>query len=193
MKGIDVSHYNIVTDYVKAANGQDFVYIKATEGTNYVDPKMKAHAAGFGPTGVKTGYYHFASLNSASIATDARTEASFFVNTIKGLPVGMPLVLDIEENKANLKPTQVLEWITNFMDEMSKLGHTDNVLYSYTPFLNANLPANHGLKYPLWIAAYTNKKQPALPKGWDKYWLWQYSNKGAVPGIKGDVDLNSSL
>ena len=43
---------------------------------------------------------------------------------------------------------------------------------------------------PLWVANYGVKK-PSLPEGWSNYTVWQYSEGGDVPGIAGQVDLNS--
>lgn len=194
--GIDISHHqgNVRFPALALANDPkvDFVIIKATEGTTYIDPKLKNNAAQAKKEGLSIGYYHFASLNTQNVVADAIAEATFFIKTISTLPTpDLPLVLDIETNKAALTKDQVLLWVKSFFQHLETLGKTDYVLYSYTPFLNSNLPADHGLgNIRLWIAAYTNKPQPVLPKGWAKEWLWQYSAKGKVVGIGGDVDMN---
>jgi GH25 family lysozyme M1 (1,4-beta-N-acetylmuramidase) len=73
-------------------------------------------------------------------------------------------------------------------------GYSNYILYSYTSFLDANLPKYHKLGgVKLWIAAYVNKPKPMLPRGWDKYHIWQYSAKGKIKGILGDCDLNKTL
>ena len=60
------------------------------------------------------------------------------------------------------------------------------MIYSFTPFLNANLPANHGLgTIPLWLAAYVSSPSPILPKGWNTYEIWQYSDQGQFKGKDG--------
>jgi GH25 family lysozyme M1 (1,4-beta-N-acetylmuramidase) len=85
----------------------------------------------------------------------------------------------------------VLEWINTFFNEMKKLGYSNLILYSYTPFLDSNLPPNHGLgNIHLWLAAYVSASQPKLPKGWSSYFIWQKSAKGNVTGINGNVDMN---
>lgn len=195
MKGIDVSHHQGVINWTEVATDAiEFAIIKATEGTTYIDPKLIVNAEGAKKAGLKVSYYHFASLNTENIEADSKAEAGFFSSIIKKLPAAdLPLVLDIESNKANLKPELVRNWIMGFFAELEYLGHLDYVLYSYTPFLNANLPKNHGLGWlRLWIAAYVNKPQPVLPAGWKNYWLWQYSAKGSIAGIKGDVDMNKT-
>jgi lysozyme len=42
--------------------------------------------------------------------------------------------------------------------------------------------------YRLWLSQYGPKA--VLPKGYKEYWLWQYSDKGEVPGINAPVDVN---
>ena len=112
----------------------------------------------------------------------------------KAAPPDLPLILDIETNKVALGKARVEEWIRSFFSELKKGGYENVALYSYTPFLDASLPANHNFgNIKLWIAAYVNANKPKLPKGWNNYWIWQYSCKGSVTGIKGNVDLNKTL
>ena len=196
MTGIDVSHHNgqINWQQVAAGNAISFVFMKATQGQTYADPMLSTNAAGASKAGLRLGYYHFATLNSANVVADAQAEAAFFLSTIKPLPTpGLPLILDIEANNNNLPAASVLTWINTFFSGLVAAGNHDYALYSYTPFLNANLPANHRLgSIPLWIAAYVNKPAPVLPKGWTNYWIWQYANNGTVPGITGPVDMNKT-
>lgn len=189
---IDISRHQTVTDWKAVAAAVEGIFIKATEGQGYVDPKFAKNAQAAQQLGIAKGFYHFASLNNTdNPAGDARAEAADFFNATKPYSVQLPYVLDLETNKSHLTPAQVVEWVEAFFGKLAELGITDVVLYSYTPFLDGNLPANHRLgKYRLWEAAYVNKPKPVLPKGWTTYWLWQYSSKGSIPGIKGNVDLN---
>ena len=43
-------------------------------------------------------------------------------------------------------------------------------------------------EYRLCLAQYGPK--PVLQPSWTKYWLWQYSERGRLPGTDGLVDLN---
>ena len=59
-RGIDISNWNNNVNYLSVkASGADYVYIKATEGKTYTDPKMEKHYAGCKNAGLKTGFYHF--------------------------------------------------------------------------------------------------------------------------------------
>lgn len=175
-----------------APDKPDFVYLKATQGVGYIDPNCKVNATAATKEGLRVGYYHYATLNSSNVEQDAKDEAKAFVKAVATLPdTVLPLALDIEENKAHLGRADVVKWIETFFNELATYGHKDVILYSYTPFLNDNLPVSHNLGgIKLWIAHYTNKPEPTLPYGWSHYHIWQYSAKGKVTGIVGDVDLN---
>lgn len=188
---IDISKYQNKIDWSKVK--VDGVYIKATEGTGYTDPEFKNHVVGASSINIPIGFYHFATLNSKDVIADSASEANAFFKATKGIKVSLPYALDIEKNDIALSPGEVLKYIQNFVLTLHACGLNDIVIYSYTPFLNINLPKNHqlGLTLPLWIAAYT--KDLKLPNGWDKAWMWQYSSEGVVDGISGHVDLNKKL
>ncbi len=193
---LDVSVNNGVIDWAKVSTNPEpieGVYIKANEGYGYNDGKLVYNATQADKNGFPIGYYHFATLNNnADVAGDARQEAQFFVSQVLLLPKArLPHALDIETNKSGLTSQQVLLWINTYFAALTSVGLTDYVIYSYTPFLDANLPVNHGLGHiRLWLAGYVPENRLRIPKGWANYWLWQYSNTGSVTGINGHVDIS---
>lgn len=191
MKGIDCSHYQngIRWNEVKG-DGVDFVIIKATQGIDYTDPALKGNAIEAHKAGIPISFYHYASLNTHDVITDAKNEAINFVNAIKNLPKNdFPLALDIEENKGELTKQEVQAWIVSFLNQMSALGYHDIYIYSYASFLDSNLPKDHPFgANKLWLACY--RPIPTLPYGWLTYDIWQYSQRGTIKGIKGFVDTN---
>lgn len=198
-RGIDVSENNLLIDWNKITHKNPnftptFVYIKATEGVGFKDKYLNSNAIKAKQQGLKIGYYHFASLNSLDIINDVKKEVNWFLQTIKSCPTAdLPLVLDIETNAAKLNKDQVLLYINTFLVELKLAGH-EVVLYSYTSFLDANLPKIHNLgNVKLWIAAYTEEKKLKLPNGWNAYYIWQFMSTGKLEGIQTDVDLNKML
>lgn len=194
--GIDISHHNgiivwpqLVTNIPKV----DFVYIKATQGTGFTDPMASFNANQAQQNKIPFGYYHFATLNTFDDITDARAEAIYFLNVIKSFPEPkLPLVLDIETNKVQLPQIKVLEWITVFFTELEKAGFKDSLLYSYSSFLENNLPFGHNIKNRLWLAGYVKPQKLKIPHGWNNYSIWQYSDSGKIAGIKTPTDLNKA-
>jgi len=188
---IDVSSYQgkIDWDKVKATPELGGVYIKASEGVNAPDKDFAARIHEVSAKGLSFGFYHFATLNKQDVVSDAISEATYFMQLVHPYKATLPYALDIESNPAKLPPDKVLLYIKTFFDTLKKAGIEDYCLYSYTPFLNANLPANHDLgPVKLWLASYTPKY--VLPRGWQTAWLWQYTQAGFINGIKGNVDIS---
>jgi GH25 family lysozyme M1 (1,4-beta-N-acetylmuramidase) len=166
-KGIDVSHHNGIIDWDKVKT--DFVIQKCTEGTNYFDPTFIHNKQACEDRGIPFGCYHFGR------GGDAIAEANWFLNHADGF-----LVLDWEIEHADAQG-----WCNNFLNHIKE--KTGKIPLFYTNEARAN---KLNLDYPYWTARYgtndgTMQKEPT------KEWLiWQYTSRGKVDGIIGNVDLN---
>ncbi len=187
---IDISHHNGKIKWQEVANEVDQCFIKATEGSTYVDPMLIKNAIAANTAGIKTGYYHFATPRSHEVETDAKNEANWFIENIKKAPnPGLPLVIDFEDTEITLNKNEALLFINTFFRQLILNGYHDFMLYGGTSYLNDHLPANHNLGHiPLWLADYNEPY--FVPVGWDKVTLHQHTDKGSITGIKGNVDLN---
>lgn len=190
---IDVSHHNGKIKWLEVANTVDSVFIKATEGRTYTDPMFIKNAIAAHTAGIKTGYYHYATLQSKEVEKDAKLEANHFVEQVKKVSIpDLGLVLDLEDPNINLSREETLTWIKTFFRQLVLHGYHDYMLYSGTYFLNDHLPVNHCLEYvKLWIADYTEPH--FAPNGWENITLLQYTDKGKIEGIETNVDLNRYL
>ena len=93
MKGIDVSNHNGNIDFKAVkSDGIDLVYIKATEGTTYIDAYLSANYNGALNAGLKIGFYHFLVGTSAP-----ETQAENFYNNIKDKQNDLKPCLDVEK------------------------------------------------------------------------------------------------
>lgn len=183
IKGIDVSKWQGEINWSQvASDGVKYAFIKATEGTSLVDRKLKENAQGANRAGIKVGYYHFAHPDLS-----AQAQAEHFVQTVKGLPCDMPLVLDIETDKG-LTPAQITAFCLAFLTHVK--GHTGKtpMIYTGAYFAKRNLGKTLA-GFPLWVAHY-NTNQPILNPTWSRWAVFQYSDCGKVAGIKGSVDMN---
>ncbi|MFU1792283.1 glycoside hydrolase family 25 protein [Paenibacillus azoreducens] len=188
-KGIDVSHWQGIIDWkqVKQA-GYSFAFIKATEGAKLVDDRFRANAQGARSAGLLVGAYH---LTRAQKPEDVKTELEHFVQTVESAggmsSFKLPLVLDIETkeggSKANISAI-VREWIAQFKQ---RTGRT-LMVYTFPNFIDTSLDNTFG-STPLWYAYY-NSGTPANIGGWNSWEFIQYTNKGRVAGISGNVDLD---
>ena len=81
------------------------------------------------------------------------------------------------------------------MLEIEKLWGRRPIIYTSSGFWNASMLTGWPRKAPLWtneyglwIAHYTQASQPTLPKGFDHWQFWQYTDSDHVEGVAGHVD-----
>lgn len=175
---IDLSHHNTVLSlHDAAASGVVGVIHKATEGTHYVDPNAKQRFALTRDAGMCWGIYHF--LRAGNIDQ----QADWFLSQKNLRDEKTLIALDFEV--AGVSADDLLM----FLIRIEGVTGQKPVLYSGS-FLKALKGQEKLSGYRLWLAQYGPKV--ILPKGFDDYFLWQYSDSGEVPGIKGTCDVSTS-
>jgi len=183
--GIDVSHYQNKINWSKvkkfSPNGLkiSFVFIKATESSQYIDPAFQTHWQHTFDLGFKRGAYHFFHPDEDVIA-----QAKHFLNHWKPDSYSLPPVLDIEKI-TNLKPLELKKKIKIWMEYVKKESKIQPILYTYKHYFEQN--ELYDLHYPIWIAAYQNQEPQLKRHEWK---FWQFSEKARVSGIQTPVDLN---
>lgn len=197
-EGIDVSHWQGNIDWkAVAADGISFAFVKATQGTSYVDPEFTKNIKGAKAAGVLVGAYHYITAASASAAKQEAHNFATAFNSAGGKEFfDLPPVMDYEENKHGLSMAGITTVARTFLMEVERLTGVKPILYTYQSFIK-NFS---GLSdYPLWMARYS-LNQPEDAQGWTRWLFWQYSdgqqggyrngNTRKVAGIAGHVDLN---
>ena len=181
--GIDVSKYQGNIDWEAIANNENikFVYIKATEGATYTDPKFERNIAEARKHGVKVGCYHF--LRSSSTIHDQFENIKQHIRREEQTFVPM---IDVE-TKGKWSNEQLVDSLHALAVKIYEYYHCAPIIYTYVNFYNRYL-AGRFTNYPLFIARYTDD-EPVLSDG-TPYVIWQFSERGRVPGINGNVDLN---
>lgn len=180
-KGIDISHHNGNIDFTKVkADGIQAVYMKATEGTTFVDNYLGTYYNGARSAGLKTGFYHFLVGTSSP-----ETQAQNFYNNIKDKQSDLKPVLDVEKGGFD-----VMDYTLRFIAEFKRLSNMDVCIYSYSYFIDTNLDSRLS-KYTLWEANYSKSPFNLSPnKVWTSRAGHQYTDKGTINGISTNVDLN---
>lgn len=181
--GIDVSGWQGNIDYSGvASSGIEIVYMKASEGTSFVDPYFNQNYTNAKANGLKVGFYHYLTASSNS---EAVAEANFFVSTISGMTPDCRLAMDFE-SFGNLSAEEINEIGLTFMQTVENLSGKEMVIYSDTS--NASNIFGGGLtNYPLWVAQY-EVEEPTPNGNWDSWVGWQYTDAGEISGINGYVD-----
>lgn len=173
LKGIDVASYQTAAQ--AGMSGIDFVIIKATEGTGYVNPLCNAQWDSAGKAGHLRGLYHYAS------GGDPVKEADFFLKQIANYVGKCILFLDWEAGgNAAWGSTS---WALKFAQRIhAKTGTWPGI---YVQASAIGQVASCAKYCPLWLAGYpTNAASWAVPNfiystgAWKSVTIWQFSSGG---------------
>lgn len=185
-KGIDVSYYqgNINWDQVKAG-GVDYAFIRVSDGTRFKDPKFERNWAGTKAAGVIRGAYQF--FRPAQSAT---AQADIMIAALADFQPGdLPPVIDVEAT-GGVSAANIAARIKIWTDRVEAAVGVKPIVYTGKYFWRDQVRGSTAFATSaLWIAQYTTKC-PDLPAPWTDWTFWQYTDKGRVPGITGNVDTN---
>ncbi|MCR4766822.1 MAG: glycoside hydrolase [Saccharofermentans sp.] len=184
VRGVDVSHYQGDIDWQVLSDGLDFAYIKATEGSSYVDDSFEYNYKQARAERLRTGAYHFFSFDSTGAA-----QAANFIENVEPYEDMLPPVID-------------LEYYGKYFDSPK---HAEEVLPELEDMINA-LEKHYGVRPVIYVtgSAYRRyirdsdigceiwRRNVYLRPAGD-WTFWQYSSVGQLEGFKGDekyIDLN---
>lgn len=185
--GIDISAHNGVVDFDSLAAARiDFVFVKASEGTAFRDAAFLRNYAAARRTDITVGAYHFFRFDC-----DGRRQAVNFMAALGGVLPDLPLAIDVEEfgNPAQVSTATVVARLEAMVAELRAAGYKVLIYTNkngYWRFVHKHFDNVLRDDPEVWICSFSD---PPLPK---REWrLWQHSHKARVPGVKGDVDMNT--
>ncbi|SPS04244.1 GH25 family lysozyme [Latilactobacillus sakei] len=191
LNGIDVASYQTGMNVGTVAG--DFVIVKATGGTGYVNPSCNTHVEQTLKADKKLGLYHFA--HESGCQGTAEQEAQFFINSIKNYIGKAMLILDFESD--NQTDTA---WAKRWLDYVyAKTGIRPVLYISLSNENNANWSNLANDNYGLWIAQYNNYNIVNGFKPRDLYGnlkhfksmaMFQYTSTGRLDGWGGNLDFD---
>lgn len=187
LKLIDVSAHNGVVNWEKVKkSGVDGVIIRTGFGEEHpsqIDTRFEANYKGCKDVGLPVGAYHY---SYATTPEEAEKEADFVIKLLKGKQFEYPIYFDIEDRvHVELSKETCDSIVIAFCSKLEKAGYWAGV-YSFDGFFSSNLSTAIIQRFSAWVARVENVK-PTFCKA---YGMWQYSWKGFVPGIVGEVDMN---
>lgn len=183
--GIDISHHQGEINWNRLKKGTQgeppitFVYIKATEGSDFLDLKFADNFVKAKEQGITRGAYHYFSKHSDGLA-----QAQMFIKNVKLEKGDLPPVVDVEEKPKDKK--KFLQELKIFISKIEEHYGVKPIIYSYKKYREKYLSEQFFDKYPLWIAHYY---VPKLDDG-TEWLMWQCSDRGEVDGIVEKVDIN---
>lgn len=195
-KGIDVSKFQGDIDWnAVKQDGVEYVFIRLglrgyETGQIVEDEYFKKNIEGANAAGVAAGVYFF---SQAVTEAEAVEEADYVLNLVKDYKLDCPIVYDVEK-------------VANSNARMNKISREERTAVTiafcerikeagYEPMIYANMEMFTQLvditkleAYEKWYAYY----DASLYYPYD-FTVWQYTEKGKVAGITGEVDMNISF
>lgn len=184
--GIDISSFQGDIDFEAVREyGIEFVYIRSSQGTAYIDPYFSRNYYGVTQSGMLVGAYH---VLAAQDEEGARQEARFFAEllqnrTFHGKPAFEYVVPSgLTEDRINANALA-------FISELRSQTGLSAVLYSDAYSAQNVFNADVARAAALWVAQY-GVQEPSDNDKWSSYAGFQYTDAASVDGISGDVDAD---
>jgi lysozyme len=181
-QGIDVSHHQGEIDWNAARSaGVDFVYIKASEGSDMRDDRFAANWAGAATADIKRGAYHFFSL-----CRPGREQATNFIALVPREAEALPHALDLEfGGNCGKRPPRdaLLGEVATFIQMVEAHSEKPMILYVTREFED-QYRVSEAIDRPLWL-----RRTGLEPSYGNHPWvMWQANPRRRVDGIAGPVD-----
>lgn len=183
--GIDISKHQgtINWDVLKKDSKIQYIYIKATEGSDLVDERYQQNLRNARKAGFKVGSYHYLT-NKSSVVNQFKN----FATTAQREEQDLIPVIDVEVCK-QWTAQQLRDSLKVFANMVEDYYGCKPIIYTYENFFR-NYLGKAFAEYPIFIAKYS-RTQNELPNINGVNWiLWQYSESGRVGGISTNVDLS---
>ena len=191
--GVDVSAFQGVIDWEQVrSSGIDFAIIRlgyrgyGKAGKLVEDEYAQDNLKGATEAGLPIGAYFFSQALSIE---EADEEIKFLLNILGDYELTMPIILDWEiptdtARTVNMDARTLTDIQLHFCEVMSEKGYQPMVYFNW--HMSSRLLYLSELEaYPFWLALYQDRMTYPY-----KVEMWQYTDKGRVPGIEGNVDLN---
>ena len=195
MKYIDVSEWQGQINWEKVKPEIDGAILRAGYGKDKADVQFARNAAECNRLGIPCGAYWFSYAKSAE---EAEAEARCLVHAVSPYRMELPLCYDFEyasvmnAERQGVKITKELasSFVRAFCDEVERLGYWA-LNYANPDYLSRYFDEGNPKRYGLWLASWPETLDLAKPPRSDCV-IWQWTSKGSVPGIAGNVDMDMS-
>lgn len=193
---MDVSRWqgSIDWDAVKASGLVSGVMLRALGNSAkdapskpYIDPTFERNYAECQRLSIPCGVYYYC---KATNTAEADAELALLRKVLTGKTLQLPVAVDIEDTyvQAPLDKQTLTDIAAHALGTVERWGFYA-MLYTGLYFGRDNLYMGGAAlkKYDVWLAVYRSSIKPT-PGG--LFGLWQYTSKGKIPGVSGDVDLS---
>jgi len=186
-RGIDISAYQPVVDWVTLRAQISFVAIRASVSMSK-DSLFTEHWAFAKASKILRSAYHF-----FAPWRDAKAQAQLLWSRIEKDPGELPVTLDVEaiapKDGKPVTTQQLIDGTGIMIEEITKLSGRKPIFYTYSAFAQQYQLGRLWGNLPLWLADYREGPPTVEGTGWSQYTLHQYlGDTGRIEGVKGACD-----
>lgn len=196
VQGIDVSHYQGLIDWVKVKkDGKEFAIMKCQyeAQSHRIDETFEYNYEKAGENDIARGVYIYIARHSIQ---DPVGDANALLNHLKGRKLEYGIWLDLEDkNLAPVGRDKIRNLALLYNDLFTRAGYYVGI-YCNRDWYQRLISDDLKDKFDIWLARYPKNDTgsynqfSALRPKYKEVVAWQYSSKGKVNGIKGNVDLD---
>lgn len=186
--GIDISRWQGTIDWNRVRrSGVSFAFLKATEGADHSDPRFASYWRQAGQARIPRGAYHY-----YYFCRSGAEQARWFIRNVPKEAGSLPPVLDIEwthSRSCRRRPSgaEIRREAKIFLDTLQAHYGQRPVIYTTVDFYRDSGIGR--MREEFWLRSVADHPRNIYPG--QRWTFWQYSGTGTVPGIRGDVDLNT--
>ena len=202
-RGIDVSGFQKEIDWaaVKKSGQAEFAIIRAGTTLNddtetfYNDARFEQNYEGAKNAGIKIGLYYYCGATTQNGFINCANE---LIEYLDGKKAEYPVYIDVEASQAqmNMGKAVLTEYLMSALKIIKNAGYKAGVYASqswFTSYIDKSALQSAG--YEIWQARWPSATSAVDPSGYDESaecGIWQYSSKGSISGISGNVDVDVS-
>jgi lysozyme len=189
VRGVDVSSYQGEIDWeILSSQNIRFAFIKATEGSSFIDPYYETNFTNARKTELRIGAYHFFSYDSSGF-----TQAENFISVVDKYDDMLPPVVDVEfygdKEKHLPEKDSVQTELGNFIQSIELHYGVKPIIYATEKSYRLYI-AESFTDCDIWIRNVITKPKLSDGRQWK---FWQYTNRKKLDGYSGEekyIDMN---
>ena len=196
--GCDLSYHNKYVNWDElAASGCEFVMLRCgyrgySAGGLAKDEKFDLYASEAQRVGIKLGVYFF---TQALDVEEAEDEAEYVLKLIENYDISYPVAFDteyIDDESARTNTTEISDELRSdicraFCEKIKEHGYYP-MIYASENWMRRYMELESLRDYDFWAPQYLEENDFLFD-----FTIWQYTDQGSIPGVKGDVDLDISM
>lgn len=191
LKGIDVSFYQGDIDWERVKPQIDFAILRIGLGDDIPsqdDKQFERNYAECIRLGIPFAVYFFSyAVNKAKV----QSEIAHIKRLLNGKAINAPVYIDVENTRGldwrTISNAELLGIMQEFNAQLNALGYKMGIYSSRSAFWNEKMTDKWYDSISKWVAEYGDKVND-FNRTYD---IWQYTSKGRIDGIAGNVDMNN--